>query len=89
MKPVSDGRSLSAEDRRRIAETTRSHIHANGRNMYGCTVCPNCGSGCRFATQDVHPTEPSRVVCDDCGRSKPLVKVDADGCGYGFDEVQS
>ena len=36
-------------------------------NMYGCPPCPKCKSVYRWPTRDVHPTDPLKIICDDCG----------------------
>jgi len=42
-------------------------------NMYGCLPCPKCQSEYRWPTRDVHPTDPSMILCDDCGFKEKIV----------------
>jgi transcription initiation factor TFIIIB Brf1 subunit/transcription initiation factor TFIIB len=49
------------------------------RNMYGLLPCPECGSKCRW------PTQQGENKCDECGHTVPHIKP-KDG-DWRFDDV--
>lgn len=63
---------------------------SDGRNIYGCLPCPDCESRYRWPTRDVHPEQPSMIVCDDCGRAVEYEKVeDCDNHNFSvYNEIE-
>lgn len=47
-------------------------------NMYGCLPCPKCRSRYRRPTQDVHPTDPNMILCDECGFKEKIQRTPGD-----------
>ena len=58
-----------------MSETNTVNVMQEGANMYGCLPCPSCHSVYRWPTQEMHPTDPSTILCDDCGFKEPIGHV--------------
>lgn len=56
-----------------------TQVADSGTNVYGCTRCPDCLSTARWATWRDHPQYRSYLLCEDCGRALPCVRVFAEG----------
>lgn len=70
------------------------NLHHHNGNLYGCSPCPDCGSGDRWPTQKVHPKWPSSVCCDSCGKVESLTEEQihemlSDEANYGYAEQSS